>query len=92
MSGGYFDYKQAGINDIAYDLKWLIKDQKEWNNHELNNKTLKEFKKGLVIIEQAAVYAQRIDWLLSCDDGEDCFHRRLKEDLSKLNNKNNVSK
>jgi hypothetical protein len=32
----------------------------------------------------AEIYAQRIDWLLSGDDGEDSFRKRLKEDLERL--------
>ena len=32
----------------------------------------------------AAIYAQRIDWLLSGDDGEESFKRRLKEELDEL--------
>jgi hypothetical protein len=37
----------------------------------------------------AEIYAQRIDWLLSGDDGEDSFRERLKEDLEKLKQKDN---
>jgi hypothetical protein len=32
-------------------------------------------------LNQALIYAQRIDWLVSGDDGEDTFHARLAEDL-----------
>ncbi len=32
----------------------------------------------------AAVYAQRVDWLLSGDDGEDTFIERLQDDLNNL--------
>lgn len=32
----------------------------------------------------AAVYAQRIDWFLSGDDGEESFLKRLEEDLKEL--------
>lgn len=32
----------------------------------------------------ASVYAQRIDYLLSGDDGEDNFYIRLHEDLRKI--------
>jgi hypothetical protein len=45
---------------------------------------IEEFKKGLVLLRQAYVYAQRIDWLVSGDDGEDSFHNRLKFELEKL--------
>jgi hypothetical protein len=42
------------------------------------------FKEAIEILKKAEIYAQRIDWYLSGDDGEDCLVRRLKEDLSKL--------
>jgi hypothetical protein len=32
----------------------------------------------------AAVYTQRIDWLVSGDDGEESFLERLKEELGQL--------
>lgn len=71
-----------------------IKDRPSWNDSEYYEKypeeklysnyseeTIEEFKKGIDIIKQAYVYIQRVDWLLSGDDGEDTFHERLKEDL-----------
>jgi hypothetical protein len=38
----------------------------------------------LIVLRKAAVYAQRVDWLLSGDDGEETFLERLKKDLDKL--------
>jgi hypothetical protein len=35
----------------------------------------------------AQVYAHRVDWLLSGDDGEESFLRRLAEDLKNLPSK-----
>jgi hypothetical protein len=35
----------------------------------------------------AAIYVQRIDWLMSGDDGEESFMRRLKEELDELDSK-----
>lgn len=46
--------------------------------------TIEEFRKAIKVLREAAVYAQRIDWLLSGDDGEETFHKRLKKELSKL--------
>ena len=43
-----------------------------------------ELKIGVEKLKEAYVYAQRIDWLLSGDDGEETFIERLKEDLDKL--------
>ena len=88
--------------DIDYYIKnnYLDDEEKEYvikNKHTLPNsykyskETIKEFKKGLAILKKAYVYAQRIDWLLSADDGEESFHRKLKEDLDNLKNKKNKS-
>lgn len=51
---------------------------------EWSEETLQEFRRGIAVLKRAIVYAQRIDWLLSGDDGEDTFHERLKEELDKL--------
>lgn len=56
------------------------------NRYEYSEDTLAEFRKGLDILRRAYVYAQRIDWLLSGDDGEESFHKRLKEELDELIN------
>ena len=88
--------------DIDYYIEdhWLEDKEKEYviknkhtvpNLYEYSKETIKEFKKGLAILRKAYVYAQRIDWLLSADDGEESFHRKLKEDLDNLKNKKNES-
>lgn len=46
--------------------------------------TIAKFKEGYKKLREAYIYAQRIDWLLSGDDGEDTFHERLAEDLEEL--------
>ena len=122
MSGGYYEYAQYHINDIANYIedyiyghsldeedindyiksRWLEDKEKEYirkNKHtkpnpfDYNKETIKELKKGLAILRKAYIYAQRIDWLLSGDDGEESFHKRLKEELDNLKNKKNeVSK
>ena len=84
--------------DIEYYIEdnWLENEEKEYvikNKHTLPNRygyseeTLEEFKKGLDILRKASIYAQRIDWLLSGDDGEESFQKRLKEDLEKYYSK-----
>lgn len=42
------------------------------------------FKEGVKKLKEAAVYAQRIDWYLSGDDGEENLIKRLKEDLEQV--------
>ena len=86
--------------DISYYIEdhWLEEEEKEYirkNKHTIPNRsnyskeTIKEFKKGLAILRKAYIYAQRIDCLLSGDDGEEAFHKRLKEELNNLKNKKN---
>lgn len=48
-----------------------------------SEETQEEFKKAIEYLKLAYIYAQRIDWFLSGDDGEDTFHKRLKEELKK---------
>lgn len=92
MSGGHFQYKQWEIGNIADEVEQLIltndsEEKDEWGDrkgYHYTPETIEEFKKGLVLLRQAYVYAQRIDWLVSGDDGQDSFHSRLKNDLEKL--------
>jgi hypothetical protein len=104
MSGGHFDYDQHRITHIADSIEREIErsgkeiDPEERDNywsdqthhHEYSNRVLEEFKKGIEFLRKAQIYAHRIDYLLSGDDGEDSFVRRLNEDLKKLEqNENN---
>ena len=92
MSGGHFQYKQWEIGNIADEVEQLIltndsEEKDEWGDrkgYHFSPETIEEFKKGLVLLRQAYVYAQRIDWFVSGDDGEDSFHNRLKFELEKL--------
>ncbi len=49
--------------------------------HEYSDETFEKFEEALVTLKKAHIYTQRIDWLLSGDDGEYNFHERLKEEL-----------
>lgn len=87
MSGGFFDYQQYSISEIADKVERLLSheyDDDEYKYIEgLSEETLAEFRVGVEALRKAYIYAQRIDWLLSGDDGEESFHERLKEELAK---------
>jgi len=88
MSGGNFDYAQYRINDIIVGIEELIKrnsvcDEQGYCNG-FSQATLLKFEEGIDFLKVAEVYAQRIDWLASGDDGEETFHERLKEDFEKV--------
>jgi hypothetical protein len=79
MSGGYFDYQQHRIRDIYESIEeYILK-----NKYEYSEETIKELKKAVNVLKVGYIYAHRIDWLLSGDDGEEAFHKRLKEELKK---------
>jgi hypothetical protein len=89
MSGGHFNYKQHHLLEIAEDIDSEIfnndsTEKNEWGDSvgkRYNAETIAEFEKAVKALKLAYVYAQRIDWLLSGDDGEDSFHRRLQAQL-----------
>jgi hypothetical protein len=95
MSGGHFDYNQFKIKQMSEDIESLILNN---NNHSKNEfgdtegtffkkETIDEFKKAVKLLNVCYEYVQRIDWLVSGDDGEETFHERLQENLDK-NEKN----
>lgn len=88
MSGGHFDYSQYHITTIADSIESIVRNNTHPDEdgyiYNFSEETIKEFEKAVEILKLAGVYAQRIDWLLSGDDGEESFHERLNEELSKL--------
>lgn len=95
MSGGYFEYKQYELNNIADNIEQVIRDYKSKKKSEYEDSVKWDFKDPNTIFElynamnlcrRAIIYAQRVDYLLSGDDGEDSFHKRLKEDLDSVKN------
>jgi hypothetical protein len=92
MSGGHWNYLQSHMQNIADDLGELIhtNDWKGTNRYgdpignHYSPETIAEFEKAVKALRLAYVYAQRIDWLLSGDDGEDSCHIRLQAQLGEL--------
>jgi len=82
MSGGYFGYKQDAIARIELAVRRLI--DRGIDRGDYSPETIAEFRAAESILQTAHVYTQRIDWLVSGDDGEETFHERLKHDLKAL--------
>ena len=87
MSGGHFYHKQYEIGMIAESIQSIIDRETDPQdgafNYNFSAKTLGEFRNAVIFLKLGAIYAQRIDWLLSGDDCEETFHRRLAEELKK---------
>lgn len=96
MSGGAFDYNQYKIGEIADDIEQRIinngapvEHPDEWVTHYplYSPDIIAKFKEAVKALRIAEVYAHRIDWLLSGDDGDDNFLKRLESDLNDIKNK-----
>lgn len=94
---GAVDFKE-GENQFTFrtelgDFKVREVEIEEYERDENGNEqyfpdyteeTIAEFRKGVELLKRARVYAHRIDWLISGDDGEETFHERLREKLEEL--------
>ena len=89
MSGGHFGYQQYRLHDIASSIEELITSNNSTEKDEFgctsgrfySENTIQEFKNAVKYLKLAEIYTQRVDWLVSGDDGEETFHRRLKDEL-----------
>lgn len=92
MSGGHFNYDQYKMEYIADSIQELIASNNdeslnEWGDrvgHGYSADTVAEFEKAVKYLRLAFIYAHRVDWLVSGDDGEESFHQRLKQELNRL--------
>jgi hypothetical protein len=92
MSGGYFEYDQWKVESLAEDIDRVIarsnkladnppdKDSYE-HCYVYTSETLAKFAEARDALKIAAKMVQRVDWLLSGDDGEETFHKRWKEEI-----------
>jgi len=92
MSGGHFDYQQYRLEDIASSIDELIASN---DNTELDRygceigrhyppDIIERFDITRKMLRLAAAMAQRVDWLVSGDDGEDAFRDRWDEEVGPL--------
>lgn len=92
MSGGRFQYQQYNIWQIAEEIQHVI----DTNNDETLNEwgdrrgrgyppaVIARFHEAVKALKIAYTYAQRVDWLLSDDDGEESFLERLEDELEAI--------
>jgi hypothetical protein len=77
----------GGIVVRGLKKKFTVTEKNEWGDNigsHYSPETIAEFEKAVKALKLAYVYAQRIDWLLSGDDGEDSFYIRLQAQLGEL--------
>ena len=89
MSGGTFHGGQYGIIDIHETIESYINKQGKKSDYgdiyeTFEPEVLKHLEDAIKCLKMAYVYAQRVDYLLAGDDGQETFLERLESDLSKL--------
>jgi hypothetical protein len=85
MSGGRFNYDQYRIEQIADSIQEYLDQQgkeipedERWGMSSTTYEVYPEaiqarMKEAVAILRRAYVYAHRIDWYLSGDDGDETF-------------------
>jgi hypothetical protein len=66
------------------DPNWYKLYPEDKFHRKYSEEVLDQFKIAVDKLKEAYIYAQRIDWFVSGDDGEETFLRRLNDDLEKL--------
>lgn len=87
MSGGEFRYVQDKIEEAADEIEQFVQsnDSEQKNDYGdrvgrgFNADTIDRFCIAAKTARLAAEMVRRVDWLVSCDDGEDDFARRWDE-------------
>ena len=97
MSGGAFDYKQYLFDYVADAIEEAIRSNDDLSldsfgdikGRRYSSTVIKKMRDAVYFCRLAAVYAQRVDWLLSGDDSESTFLNRLTEDLIEFQDQQN---
>lgn len=66
------------------DPEWYEKYPEDKFHYKYSDEVIVKMKEAVKALHIAQEYAQRIDWLLSGDDGEESFLSRLEENLKKI--------
>lgn len=89
MSGGYFEYNQYRIEDIARSIEELISSNNDESLNAWGEKAGKFYSQEIIsrfietvyLLRKSADMAQRIDWLVSGDDSPETFIRRWDNEI-----------
>ena len=83
MSGGSMNYFAFTFDEPLA----IISKEIKWGKNKWTPEALLEFQNAVNYLKLAQIYSRRVEWLLSGDDGENSFIKRLKEELEE-NRKN----
>ena len=72
------------IKDDWHNDEWYEKYPEDKFHYKYPDEVIEKMKEAVNALKIAQIYAQRVDWLLSGDDGEESFLSRLEDELKKL--------
>lgn len=89
MSGGHFDYNQYRISEIADEITRFIETNDDttmdtWGGtrgRQFPPEVIARFREAAYVLTRAREMAQRVDWLVSGDDGIENFIKRWDESV-----------
>jgi Asp-tRNA(Asn)/Glu-tRNA(Gln) amidotransferase A subunit family amidase len=86
MSGGHFNHSQYHLVQISEDIDTLVRNNCIPDEYgyatNFTPETLAKFEEAIKALKVAHAMVQRVDWLVSGDDGEDTFHKRWEEEVA----------
>ena len=71
-------------NESWRDDSWYEKYPEDLFHYKYPDEVIEKMKEAVKALKIAQEYAQRVDWLLSGDDGEESFLSRLEENLKQI--------
>lgn len=79
------------------EQKWDYCERQEFEethnqpmNYAFPEEVLRRMEEAVYALRRAYIYAQRTDYLICGDDGEESFERRLQEELAELDSKSKM--
>jgi len=79
MSGGHFDYVQYRIEQAADEVEQDIREY----GKDFSSEIISKMGETEHCLRRASEMLQRVDWLISGDDGEDSFNKRWEKEVRK---------
>jgi hypothetical protein len=76
--------KEIPTDKRWYDKEYYLKYPEDKFYQTYPEKVQEKMQEAIKQLRIAAIYAQRVDWFLSGDDGEESFLERLDEELKKF--------
>lgn len=88
MSGGFFDHNQYRLNDMAQEIEEIIAKNgiKDPEGREYNYPAdiIEKFQETANSLRKTTNMVQRVDMLLSDDDGPESFRTRWAEEVGTM--------